>query len=184
LKARALTTVAALLSLGCAHVPATGDVAGTYLHAWDTDGHPIALGAASRIDLRALPENDCLRVERRSEDEIFFDVVVNEPSGHSCSAEGTARRQGSGGEFEARLVLIEEWDPCIVRLRFTPSEIHVEGVNFECRHWCGAGAILEARFTPDARLSRSLDCEASPVPDLEELERAAERGLRELEEDR
>jgi hypothetical protein len=177
--AHRIFVVAAFVSTGCLLGPAT-DRDGTYLRTFDAGGNPVQV--SEPVQWRRYAGTDCLRLERRGPDEIFFEVVVNEASGHSCSASGTARRQNRS-QFEADLeTLGQEGTDCHVRLQFLRSGIVVEGWNPECRFYCGAGAILEAEFTRNDRLASSVACEVSPVPDLEALERAAERGLRQLEE--
>jgi hypothetical protein len=154
------------------------DPAGTYLRAFNAGGNPVQV--AEPVAWRRYAATDCLRLEQRGQDEIFFEVVVNEASGHSCSAAGTARHL-RGAEFEAEIETIGGERGCRVRLMLQRAEISVEGLSRECRI-CGAGAMLEAQFTPVDRLASTVACEVSPVPDLDVLERAAERGLRELEE--
>jgi len=112
----------------------------------------VQVGKAGPIEWWRLPASDCLRLERRGPGEIFFEIDVNEASGPSCSAAGTARRQRDTTEFEAEFeALGDEGIGCRVRLRLSPAEIMLEGLTSECRYFCGAGAVLEAALRSDRR---------------------------------
>jgi hypothetical protein len=152
---------------GCWH--SGGAIDGTYLQS--PGGGERAPGAYA---------GDCLRIESRGDEAIFFDVVLVEESHHSCSASGVARRVGSSQVFEATMDLVLEGEsPCRVQIEFADAYVAIDGLDFACRHYCGAGAVLEARFHRSRRQRPASVCEEAPTPDLESLEDAARRLLRE-----
>jgi hypothetical protein len=140
-----------LLSVGaCSQLP--GPIEGSYSRAHDIHVNALDLGRTDTDDWQTLRVTDCLRVERRSDDELYFQVVLVQENLHSCSAEGIARRRGFSSEYEAELETIAgEKPPCRVGLRFSASGVSIDGWNLECNMYCGAAAVLEGRFVASSR---------------------------------